>query len=307
MTRLAFIVALAGLASACTAAERLTRPPVAAPAGAEFFTATDGTKLFMAIDGVGKTAVWFVSGSEAQAAPPDPTLAAALRSAGLSTVVFHPRGTGFSEGLRGDADEYDAFLNDHHQFLRHLLDRFERVFLLGQSAGCAFALEAAARSPRPLAGLVLANPAWRLQTTKGMTPTFGDYVRFAWNAVFRPAALTVDMNSKPEAIEFAADREEGLAMQRDPLVVRWFSMRYLGAQGRVMDRIPENLAKTDVPLLLVQGAHDGLVDPKSFDELLAKSPARDKQKLLSPEGGHGSSAVETQVDAITAWLLAHAD
>ena len=115
------------------------------------------------------------------------------------------------------------------------------------------------------------------------------------------------MNSKPEAIEFAADREEGLAMQRDPLVVRWFSMRYLGAQGRVMDRIPENLAKTDVPLLLVQGAHDGLVDPKSFDELLAKSPARDKQKLLSPEGGHGSSAVETQVDAITAWLLAHAD
>ena len=306
MTRPLALAALAALASACTAAERLTRPPIAAPRDAEFVSAPDGTKLVVAIDPVGdrQTAVWFVSGAEAQATPPDPKLAASLRAAGFSTVVFHPRGTGFSDGPRGDADDYELFLADHHHFLKHLLGRFERVFLIGQSAGCAFALEAAVHAPRPLAGLVLANPAWRRPTAKGMTPTFGDYVRFAWNAVFRPAALTVDMNGKPEAVEFEPDRAEGLAMQKDPLVVRYFSMRYLGAQGRVMERIPEHLAKLDVPVLLVQGAHDALVDPKSLDVLLEKAATRDKQKLIAPEGGHGSSAVETQVEAITAWLLA---
>jgi len=59
--------------------------------------------------------------------------------------------------------------------------------------------------------------------------------------------------------------------------------------------------------LLLQGAHDGLVDPKSFDALLDKAGASDKQRrLLAPDGGHGSSAVETQVEAIVEWLLAHA-
>lgn len=290
----------------CTAAERLTHPPLPPPADAAFFSAADGTRLFVSITPAsGASAVWFVSGSEAQAAPPDPTLAAALRARGFSTVVFHPRGTGFSDGLRGDADDYAAFLSDHHRFLAHLLGRFERVFLIGQSAGCAFALEAAAQASRPLAGLVLVNPAWRLQATKGMTPTVGDYLRFGWNSVFRPAALTVDMNSKPEAIEFEADRHEGLAMQQDPLVVRYFSMRYLIAQGKVMDRIPENITRSAAPLLLVRGAHDGLVDPSSFEVLLEKAAAMDKRVLVAPEGGHGSSAVETQVEPIVDWFLAH--
>lgn len=302
----ALVIVLGALTASCAAGERMLRPPLPAPAGSEFFSATDGTRLFASIDGTGERgAVWFVSGAEAHAAPPDPLLAAALREAGFATVVFHPRGTGFSDGLRGDADDYEPFLGDHHLFLKHLLGKFERVFLLGQSAGCAFALEAAARSPRPLAGIVLANPAWRLQSAKGMTPTFSDYVRFGWNYLFRPAALTVDMNSKPEAVEFEPDRLEGLAMQHDPRVVRYFSMRYLVAQRRVMERIPENLAKLDVPLLLLQGAHDGLVDPKSFDELLRRSTSKDKVKWVAPDGGHGSSAVETQVEALRAWFLAH--
>lgn len=293
------------LTASCAAAPRLVRPPLPPPPGAEFSSAADGTRLFFSIEGPGtRGAVWFVSGAEARAEPPDPMLAAALREAGFATVVFHPRGTGHSDGLRGDADDYALFLDDHHGFLKRLLAQFERVFLLGQSAGCAFALEAAAQAPRPVAGLVLANPAWRLQSATGMTPSFGDYLRFGWNFVFRPSALTVDMNGRPEAIAFEPDRTEGLAMQHDPLVVRYFSMRYMSEQRRAMDRIPEHLAKLEVPLLLLQGARDDLVDPQSIDELLQRSASKDKRILIAPDGGHGSSTVETQVDAVRAWLLA---
>lgn len=285
---------------------RLTHPPLAAPPGAEFFTAADGTSLYTSAMGKAERgAVWFVSGAEAQAEPPDPKLAAALRDAGFCTIVFHPRGTGFSAGLRGDSDNYDLFLSDHHRFLQHLMTRFARVFLIGQSAGCAFALEAAVQAPRAVAGIVLSNPAWRLRRARGMTPSLGDFLRFAWNFAFRASALTVDMNSNPSAVEFEPDRLEALAMGRDPLVVRYFSMRYLTAQAKVMRRIPDNLARIAAPVLLVQGAHDGLVEPASLDVLLAKAGSADKRKLLAPDGGHGSSTVETQVEPIVAWFVAH--
>src|SRR5262245_36354124 len=99
--------------------------------------------------------------------------------------------------------------------------------------------------------------------------------------------LTVDMNSKPSAIKHAADRAEAEAMQRDPLVVRYFSMRFLFAQKKVMDRCAINAAVTDTPLLLIQGAHDALVDPGGTGEILAAARTVDKTRLLAASGGHG--------------------
>ncbi|MBL8934144.1 MAG: alpha/beta fold hydrolase [Archangium sp.] len=141
-------------------------------------------------------------------------MTSALHDAGFATAVLHPRGSGFSDGLRGHVDDFSLILTDNQRFLERLQARSPRVFLLGASAGGAFALELAAQSsPSAIAGLVLVNPAWKLRTTPGMTPTLGDYLAFAANAVFRPSALTVDMNSKPEGVEFEPDRLDGLALQ----------------------------------------------------------------------------------------------
>jgi fermentation-respiration switch protein FrsA (DUF1100 family) len=126
------------------------------------------------------------------------------------------------------------------------------------------------------------------------------------NYVLRRSALTVDMNRSPHSVEFLPDRIEGEAMQRDPVVVRYFSLRYLLAQRKVMNRCPRNLAAVQAPLLLVQGAHDALVDPASVDQLLGAARVADKCKLVAPDGGHGSSAVETMVLPIVEWLVSHA-
>jgi hypothetical protein len=94
------------------------------------------------------------------------------------------------------------------------------------------------------------------------------------------------MNRSPSEVAFAPDREEAQAMQRDPLVVRCFSLRYLLAQRKVMNRCPQNMAAVEAPLL---GA----------------AQVSDKRKLVAPEGGHGSSAVETMVQPLVAWFTAH--
>lgn len=293
----------AGLLAGCASAPLLLRPPLEPPPAAEFLAGAGGVRLYSQVSGEGpRGVVWFVLGPEIASSPPYPKLSAALHQAGFATAVVHARGTGFSDGPRGDLHDYSLFLGDLRQYRQVLFTRFPgRVFLFGHSAGAALSLELAAEA-QGLAGVVLINPAWKLVYGKGMGPTVGDYLTYAANFVFRPAALTVDMNRDPSAIAFAADRAEGEAMQKDPLVVRYFSLRYLVAQSKVMNRCALNAKKLDAPLLLIEGRHDALVDPSGTAELFAAVPGPARQKLVASEGGHGSSAVETLVEPIIGWL-----
>ncbi len=153
---------------------------------------------------------------------------------------------------------------------------------------------------------MLVNPAWKLNVAKGMGPTLGDCVDYVVNYLLRPSALTIDMNRSPASVAFAPDGEEAEAMQRDPLVVRCFSLRYLFAQREIMGRCLQNVAAIQAPLLLVQRAHDALVARASFDVLPGAARVADKRELVAPDGGHGSSAVETMVLPITGWFTSHA-
>ncbi|MBL8961476.1 MAG: alpha/beta fold hydrolase [Gemmatimonadetes bacterium] len=249
--------------------------------------------------------MWLVLGLEGAGRPPYPGLTRALHAAGFVTAGMHVRGTGLSSGPRGDVTDFALALSDYRLYLEHLQSRFARIFLLGQSAGAAFALELAASTAVALAGIVLVNPAWRLTRTRGMGPSLGDYGRYAANCLFRRSVPTVDMNANPGAIAFPPDREEAEAMRRDPTVVRWFSIRALLGLRRVMRRCGRNIARAKAPLLLVQGAHDALVDPASYEALLRLAAVEDKGLIVAPAGGHGSSAVESSVEPIVRWLVAH--
>jgi pimeloyl-ACP methyl ester carboxylesterase len=112
------------------------------------------------------------------------------------------------------------------------------------------------------------------------------------------------MNSRPFDVAFGPDRDEAIAMQRDSVVVRYFSMRMLLAQKRVMDRLPENVGALTAPVLILEGAHDALIDPAGNNELLARAAVTGSTKVVAPDGGHGSSAVETTVESLVGWLEA---
>jgi alpha-beta hydrolase superfamily lysophospholipase len=304
------LLSLGGLLG-CASFERLARPPVEPPPeGATWLQGARGTRLyFSARPPAGEPwgVVYFVLGPQIGAAEPYPAFTAALQAAGLATAVLHPRGAGYSDGLRGDLEDYGLYLDDLRLGLERARVTFpgKAVFLFGHSAGAALALQVAAGATPAPAGLVLVNPAYRLTTGAGLGPSLSDYLAFGFNAVFRRSALTVDMNSNPSAVKNAADRAEALGLQRDPLVVRHFSMRYLLAQREVMNACPRNAAAVDAPLLLVQGAEDALVDPGGNDEILAAARTADKVRLVAPRGAHGSTSVETVVEALLRWLQAH--
>lgn len=304
------LLVLLPLLGSCASFPRRDRPPLAPPPGATWLRSDDGTRLYVELDapaGTPRGVVFLVLGPQIATAPAYPGFRARLREAGFVLAAVHPRGAGYSEGVRGDVARYERVLEDYSRFLAHLRARFPGVplVLMGHSAGGALALELAARSPTGIAGLILVNPAYRLITREGMGPSCGEYIAYAANYLFRPSALTVDLNARPQAIRDSDDRAEAEAMQRDRLVVRYFSLRYLLAQKRIMDRCASNLRRLATPLLIVQGRRDALVDPRGNTELLAASPAADKRRLVAP-GGHGSSAVESVAPGLVAWLSARA-
>lgn len=299
-------LALAG----CAAQPLVTRPPVERPAAASFIVRDDGTRLYTELRQPAATprgVIFTVLGPEIPSAETTPTFHAAALDAGYALATVHPRGSGYSDGPRGDVDPYSDVLADLRWGWERLATQLPGTprYLMGHSAGACLALEVAATSKVTAHGIVLVNPPFKMTYQDGMGPSFTDYVSFGFNYVFRPSALTVDMNSRPEAVAFAPDREEAMRSQADPLVVRYFSLRYLSAQKEVMDRTATNAARVTAPLLLVQGAHDQLVDPVGNDELLEASASADKRRLIAEEGGHGASAVETEVDALMDWLQTH--
>lgn len=105
-------------------------------------------------------------------------------------------------------------------------------------------------------------------------------------------------------VAFGPDREEAVAMQRDSVAVRYFSMRMLLAQKRLMNRLPKNVGALTVPVLVIEGAYDALIDPAGNDELLARARIAGSTKIVARDGGHGSSAVETTVESLVRWLEA---
>lgn len=184
-------VTLGLLFAGCASFPLQTRPPLTPPDDAEWVTGAGGVRLYTATALPGRPAVGvvsFVLGPEITAAPPYPRLTAALTAAGFATAVLHPRGTGYSDGARGDLPDYQQLLDDQQLGLAQVRARFPStpIFLFGHSAGAALALEQAAAAPLTPAGVVLVNPAYRIITSEAAGPSFGDYVAYAANMVFRP-------------------------------------------------------------------------------------------------------------------------
>lgn len=293
--------------ASCTSYPRIDSPPLSPPPDAQTLRGEGGAPLYFSLReprGEPRGVIYFVLGPEIGSTETYPQLCASALDAGYVLASVHPRGSGYSAGLRGDIRSYDLVLDDLRQGWEELSRRFPRTprFLFGHSAGGPLALEVATTSRSGPSGIILVNPAYKLRYAEGMGPTGRDYVVYALNFIFRRSALTVDMNHKPSAVRFPPDRAEAETMQQDPLVVRYFSLRYLSGQRKVMNRSPKNAAKVDTPVLLIQGHHDALVDPRGNDEILGAVATIDKHKHIAPEGGHGSSAVETSTHVIMDWL-----
>ncbi len=225
-----------------------------------------------------------------------------LAANGYVVYLVYERGTGYSEGRRGDVKDFRLIIEDY-QYLIHMLRALypeQPLFIFGHSLGGAISVKLAAEPVEELAGVILLNPAYKFKKTAG--PSFFQMTAYGFNYLFRSSALTVDVTGDPERIINPKERAEVQLRLKDPLVVKKHSMRYMAGAKKVMDACEENAEKADVPLLLIYGEKDEFVDHEGSEAILFKWRNPDKTRIIIRDGGHGAYMADEVWADVLQWL-----
>ncbi len=268
------------------------------------FTATDGTTLFeqtwqpRRVSGM----VALVHGV-AEHSGRYARLAADLCAAGYALTAFDLRGHGRSEGLPTFVRSFDAYMDDLTMFLDRARARCagQPLFLLGHSMGGAVcALYAIERQPA-LAGLVLSAPSVRSGLDE---PAALLAVVRALNAVAPRMPLM-----RLQSAGLSRDMDVVRGYDADPLVYRrGLRLATLLAFRDASRRIQAGVERISLPLLVLQGSNDPIVNPEGSRDLAARAGSTDKTLRLYDGLLHevlNEPEREQVIADLVAWLDAH--
>ena len=218
-------------------------------------------------------------------------------------VVIHPRGTGYSEGIRGDIDP-GAIITDYSEIISR--DSYystgnKKILLYGHSMSCGFAIEVAGKVPK-VDGVILVNPPFKLKPARGMSPGLLNYPKYIGYYVFAPHKPVVNMAGDPSLIMYESDRFESEQRNTDPLLVKYFSMRCMAESKKIMNAMLDNAMQADFPLLLLYGENDNIVDKTGCDEIYSAWKSQNKNYEIIKGGSHGKSTVMKGAETITKWI-----
>ena len=193
-----------------------------------------------------------------------------LTAAGIAVRAPDHRGHGLSEGKRTSIVRFGDYVDDLTAVIDQVRARWPslRVALLGHSMGGLIALDLAVRQAVPLDGLVLSAPAACPRDVSRFTLAVGRTLsRVAPNT----GVLRLPLNRisrDPAVVE---------AYNHDPLVFRTPIRARLGAEMLdAMTRVDAGLPDLSVPLLVMQGTADGLVDPGCGPHVYGRAGSVDK-------------------------------
>jgi alpha-beta hydrolase superfamily lysophospholipase len=219
-------------------------------------------------------------------------------------VILHPRGTGYSEGKRGDIKDFSDFINDYVEVIKRdpgYTSKQHRILLFGHSMSTAVVLAVAEKMDN-VGGVILVNPPCVLKKAKGMSPGFGQYFKYAFYFVFARHTPIVNMAGNPSKIVNEEDRKDSESRVNDPLLVKYFSLYYMIHTRKLLNSMVSHSKTANFPLLLIYGGKDNIVDKKGCDEIFSTWKSDKKKYVTVPDGGHGKSTVLLSKDYICNWM-----
>ena len=229
-------------------------------------------------------------------------VAARLTGAGFAVVVPDHRGHGESEGRRVQVTRFDDYLDDLHAVSTATtgLAPDGRTVLIGHSMGGLIAAAYALRHQRELRALVLSAPA-------ALPPESVPKAQIAASKVLSRVAPGMGVLSVPFE-KVSRDPAVVDAYVNDPLVHRRKIRARLGSEMlEAMIRVRDGLSTLNLPLLVMQGTHDALVDPRNGPRVHAAAASADKE-LKVYDGLYHEIFNEPErdrvLDDLLAWLEA---
>jgi alpha-beta hydrolase superfamily lysophospholipase len=188
----------------------------------------------------------------------------------VAVFAWDARGHGRSAGERGAAESVSALVKDADAFARHIRDaygiRTEDTVVVAHSVGAVIAAAWAHDFAPPLAGLVLATPAFRVKL----------YVPGAVPLLRLRQALFGDgyVKSYVKARLLTHDAAEADRYAKDPLIFRQIAVNVLLDLHDTSRRLVADAAAIHTPVLILSAGSDWVVDlnaQRRFFERLSSS------------------------------------
>jgi len=194
-----------------------------------------------------------------------------LNRHGYAVYALDLRGHGKSDGQRVFVRSFDEFTADLDLFIEEVRRREpgKPIFLLGHSMGGTIAARLAITGQPEVTGVVLSAPAVRVG--KGVFPLLRRLARLASRLFPRLRVVRLGSGWISRDPQVVAD------FRRDPLVFHGKFPIRIGAE--ILDaagHLQDHAASLRLPLLILQGTADRIVDPGGSRILHARACSTDK-------------------------------
>lgn len=258
--------------------------PAGGDAESTFFAAGDGVRLHylrwrsrqsppsavvVFLHGIASHAGWFAE------------TAADLNRQGVEVYGHDRRGSGRSGGPRGHLDRYERALDDVEQQVRLVATDHPGapVFLAASSWAAKLAVVYAAQRPVPLSGLLLLGPGLfprvNLSPWRRIVVVAGHLVR---PMARLPIPLTPELyTANPPYVDFI--RGDRLRLLEATTRFFWETARLDRQRGRASARL-------SLPLLVLQGEDDKMMDVAKTRRWFSRLGVEDKTYVAYPGAGH---------------------
>jgi alpha-beta hydrolase superfamily lysophospholipase len=254
--------------------------------GAEsrFLTAGDGVNLHYLRWSTGRSPPWaaiiFLHGIASHAGWFGET-AIDLASRGVAVYGPDRRGSGRSGGPHGHLERYGRALDDVEEMVRLVSSehRTTPIFLAASSWAAKLAVVYAAQRPRPLSGLLLLGPG--LLPRVKLSPTRQLFV-VVGHLIAPTARLPIPLT--PEL--YTANRPYVDFIRGDRLRLLEATTRFFWETARLDRQRGRASARLSLPLLILQGEDDKMMDVAKTRRWFSRLGVEDKTYRAYPGAGH---------------------
>ncbi len=216
----------------------------------------------------------------------------------IALIAFDLRGHGRSEGKRGDAPTFEAYMQDLAAFQQQIEERFAQTpcFFYGHSMGGLLMLNYLIRRQPRLVGAI--------SSAAGLhTPLTQQKLKLALVQTLSGWLPQLALPSGLDANAISRDPEIVRRYKTDPLVHSWVTLRMAQATIPAIQYVFEHAGEIAVPLLILHGTADRLTFPSGSEELARKVP---RAKLILFEGLahelHNEPEKENVFDTVLQWM-----
>ncbi len=221
----------------------------------------------------------------------------------VSFYALDHRGHGRSEGKRGHISSFSEYTEDLKTLFKLVQNENQNlpVILLGHSMGGVIAFQYALKYPRDISGLILSSagliPAGELPAWKKMLA--GVLSRLAPSLVMSNGLNSSDLSHDQAVVDNYVN---------DPLVHDRISSRWVVEFIRAGADSLSRAAELSMPLLIIHGADDKIVDFRGSKEVMDHASSMDKEFYLFEGLYHEtmnefSPEKEKVVNSIREWIV----